>query len=98
MGFPEAAGQFLLHFLTPLSQLLHSIFYPLFNIFSQRCHQHHCWAQLWPALSGCVQHGSSPVLSQKGHPSSTSCYENLGTCTQYKILSQTHEKMSGYLG
>lgn len=60
MGFPEAAGQFLLHFLTPLSQLLHSIFYPFFNIFSQRCHQHHCWAQLWPALSGCVQHGSSP--------------------------------------
>lgn len=67
VGFPQPAGQFLLHLLTPFSQLLHSIFYPFLNIFSQRCQQHHCWAQLWPALglpgpalSGCVQHGTSP--------------------------------------
>lgn len=67
VGFPQAAGQCLLHFLTPLSQLVHSIFYPFLNIFSQRCYQHHCWAQLWPALglpgpaaSDCVQHRASP--------------------------------------
>lgn len=66
-GFPQAVGQFLLHFLTPLSQLLCSVFYPFLNTFPQRCHQHHCWAQLWPAeglpgpaLSGCVQHRASP--------------------------------------
>lgn len=34
----------------------------------------------------------------RGHPSSTSCYQNLGTCPQHKILSQTHEKMGGCLG
>lgn len=43
-----------------LLQLLHSTSYFFLNIFSQRCHQHHCWAQAWPALSGCVQHGASP--------------------------------------
>lgn len=67
LGFPQDAGQSLLHFLIPLSQFLHSIFYPSLNIFSQRCHQHHCWAQLWPALglpgqapSGCVHQRAKP--------------------------------------
>lgn len=26
-------------------------FYPFSNIFSQRCYQHHCWAQLWPGAA-----------------------------------------------
>ena len=33
-----------------LSQLLQSFFYPYSKMFSQRYHQLHWWAQLWPAV------------------------------------------------
>jgi len=61
-------------FLTPLSQLLHSIFYAFLNTLSQRHHQRHWWAQLWPVvglfwrwLEMALSHmGTAPdLLSQK---------------------------------
>lgn len=104
-GFPQAAGQFLLHFLT----LSHSCCTTFFTLSYIYCHrgatsttaglssgQHWgCQSQLSVAVSSM---GQALVLSQRGHSSSTSCYQKLGTCTQFKILNQSHEKMGGYLG
>lgn len=66
----------------PLSQLLPGIFNPFLNMFSQRCHQRHPWAQLWPVLGllkttgpSCFPHGVAQVFSKRGHP----CSQNLTT-------------------
>lgn len=56
------------HFLTPLSKLLHSLFYPFWNMWSQECHRHHWWAHPWslPGLFWSCWSCLCPVWSSPG--------------------------------
>lgn len=61
-----SAGQFLSHVLTPLSQLLCSVFNPFLNTSARRHGQCHWWAQLW--LAGSVRASSEWLCPAQDEP------------------------------